>query len=305
MNNNSTIIRKAAIATGTLASGLLNPEQARKFIQQTFDATNLGGLVRHEMRTAKTGEIDKIGIGRRILRKKTENTDDNYRAGVKTSQIEYSTTAVRLPWEITEETLRENIEGQNFENIVTNLMTTQLGVDMEDLYLNGDEATPETDEDYDFLKINDGWIKQIGNGGHVYDATSEDEMSLDMFYKALASLPNKYNNGKLRWLMSPKRAQEWELFLLNKVVNQGGAVPESIYTSPARIQAVECPSLDDKTILLTDPKNLIVVNTYSIQIRKTTEGREAIMQDKRFYVVHLDYDPIIEELDATAMIKLK
>ena len=305
MNTNSTIIRKAAIATGTLASGLLNPEQARKFIQQTFDATNLGGLVRHEMRTAKTGEIDKIGIGRRILRKKTENTDDNYRAGVNTSQIEYSTTAVRLPWEITEETLRENIEGQNFENIVTNLMTTQLGVDLEDLYLNGDEDAPKTNEDYDFLKINDGWIKQIGNGGHVYDAQSEGEMSLDMFYKALASLPNKYNNGKLRWLMSPKRAQEWELFLLNKVVNQGGAVPESIYTSPARIQAVECPSLDDKTILLTDPKNLIVVNTYSTQIRKTTEGREAIMQDKRFYVVHLDYDPVIEELDATAMIKLK
>lgn len=305
MNNNSTIIRKAAIATGTLASGLLNPEQARKYIQQTFDATNLGGLVRHEMRTAKTGEIDKIGIGRRIVRKKTENTDDNYRAGVDTSQIEYSTTAVRLPWEITEETLRENIEGQNFENIVTNLMTTQLGVDMEDLYLNGDEATEPTDKDYDFLKINDGWIKQIGNGGHVYDATSEDDMSLDMFYKALASLPNKYNNGKLRWLMSPKRAQEWELFLLNKVVNQGGAVPDSVYTSPARIQAVECPSLDDKTILLTDPKNLIVVNTYSVQIRKTTEGKEAIMQDKRFYVVHLDYDPIIEELDATAMIKLK
>ena len=305
MNNNSTIIRKAAIATGTLASGLLSPEQARKFIQETFDATNLAGLVRHEMRTAKTGEIDKIGIGRRIVRKKTENTDDNYRAGVDTSQIEYSTTAVRLPWEITEETLRENIEGQNFENIVTNLMTTQLGVDMEDLYLNGDEATEPTDKDYDFLKINDGWIKQIGNGGHVYDATSEDDMSLDMFYKALASLPNKYNNGKLRWLMSPKRAQEWELFLLNKVVNQGGAVPDSVYTSPARIQAVECPSLDDKTILLTDPKNLIVVNTYSVQIRKTTEGKEAIMQDKRFYVVHLDYDPIIEELDATAMIKLK
>lgn len=305
MNSNKDIIRKAAISTGSLASGLLNPEQARKFIQQTFDATNLGGLIRHEMRTAKTGEIDKIGIGRRIVRKKTENTDDNYRAGVETSQIEYSTTAVRLPWEITEETLRENIEGQNFENIVTNLMTNQLGVDMEDLYLNGDEATESTAEDYDFLKINDGWIKQIGNGGHVYDATSENEMSLDMFYKALASLPNKYNNGKLRWLMSPKRAQQWELFLLNKVVNAGGAVPENVYTAPARIQAVECPSLDDKTILLTDPKNLIVVNTYSMQIRKTTEGREAIMQDKRFYVVHLDYDPIIEELDATAMIKLK
>lgn len=302
-NSNRAIIRKAAIETGSLSSGLLNPEQARKFIQQTFEATNLNSLIRHEMRTAKTGEIDKIGIARRILRKKTENHDDGYRAGVETSQIEYATTAVRLPWEITEETLRENIEGQNLEQIITDLMTTQLCIDLEDLYLNGDEATESTDPDYDFLKINDGWIKQISNGGHVYDASSESSMSLDLFYKTLKTLPNKYNNGKLRWLMSPHRAQEWELFLLNKVVNAGGAVPESVYNSPARIPAVECPSLDDGTIILTDPKNLVVVNTYSVKIRKTTEGKEAIMMDKRFYVTHLDYDPIIEELDATAIIK--
>ena len=302
-NSNRAIIRKAAIETGSLSSGLLNPEQARKFIQQTFEATNLNSLIRHEMRTAKTGEIDKIGIARRILRKKTENHDDGYRAGAETSQIEYATTAVRLPWEITEETLRENIEGQNLEQIITDLMTTQLGIDLEDLYLNGDEATESTDPDYDFLKINDGWIKQISNGGHVYDASSESSMSLDLFYKTLKTLPNKYNNGKLRWLMSPHRAQEWELFLLNKVVNAGGAVPESVYNSPARIPAVECPSLDDGTIILTDPKNLVVVNTYSVKIRKTTEGKEAIMMDKRFYATHLDYDPIIEELDATAIIK--
>lgn len=302
-NSNTAIIRNAAIETGSLSSGLLNPEQARKFIQQTFEATNLNSLIRHEMRTAKTGEIDKIGIARRILRKKTENHDDGYRAGAETSQIEYATTAVRLPWEITEETLRENIEGRNLEQIITDLMTTQLGIDLEDLYLNGDEATESTDPDYDFLKINDGWIKQISNGGHVYDASSESSMSLDLFYKTLKTLPNKYNNGKLRWLMSPHRAQEWELFLLNKVVNAGGAVPESVYNSPARIPAVECPSLDDGTIILTDPKNLVVVNTYSVKIRKTAEGKEAIMMDKRFYVTHLDYDPIIEELDAAAIIK--
>ena len=344
MDNNS-IIRKAAIQTTSLSNGgLLNPEQARKFLQQTFEATNLGPLVRHEMRTAKTGEVDKIGIGRRLLRKKTENTDDGYRAGVNTSQIEYATTPVRLPWEITEETLRENIEGQNFETIVTNLMTTQLGIDLEDLYLNGDEAVGEIPEfsastayskgdkvihdgslyeftaahaagawtgtdaekigtqgDVDFLKVNDGWIKQLKKG-HVFDASSASTMSLDLFYKTLALIPNKYNNGKLRWMMSPRRAQEWELFLLNQVIGKGGAVPESIYNSPAKIPTVQCPSLDDGTIILTDPKNLIVVNTYDMKIRKTVEGKEAIMQDKRFYVIHLDFDPIIEELDATAII---
>lgn len=304
MPNNNSIISKAGstIQTTTLTSGLLNPEQARKFIQQTFEVTNLGPLVRHEMRTAKSGEVDKIGIASRILRKKTENTDDGYRAEPKTSQIEYATTAVRLPWEITEETLRENIEGQQLEAIITNLMTSQLGVDLEDLYLNGDEAIDSGDPDYDFLKINDGWIKQLKNGSHVYNASTESEMSLDLFYKTLALLPNKYNNGKLRWLMSPKRAQEWELFLLNKVIGAGGAVPDSLYNSPAKIKAVECPSMSDDTIILTDPKNLIVVNTYDMKMRKTTEGKEAIMQDKRFYVCHLDYDPIIEELDAAAII---
>lgn len=92
------------------------------------------------------------------------------------------------------------------------------------------------------------------------------------------------------------------MFLLNKVVNAGGAVPDTVYNAPAKIQTIECPSLSDDKIILTDPKNLIVVNTYGVKIRKTVEGKEAIMQDKRFYVTHLDYDPIIEELDATAII---
>ena len=320
MPTNEQIIKAAGVTTGDVTYGLLNSEQARTFIKQTFEATPLGALVRHEMRKAKTGEIDKIGIASRIARKKTENIDaksdgsvpvvdaatgqvTGYRAKPNFSQVTYATKAVRLPWEISEETLRENIEGEGLEATITNLMTTQLGIDMEDLHLNGDEAVDASDADHDFLYINDGWIKHIANGGHVYDASSETSMSLDMFYKTLKQIPNKYNNGKLRWLMSPKRAQEWELFLLNKVIGQGGAIPDNVYSSPARVPTVECPALDDSTILLSDPKNLIVVNTYDVKIRKTNEGKEAIMMDKRFYVVHLDYDAIIEELDATAIIK--
>ena len=302
MNNRQIV--KDTITTGTVTHGLLQPEQARKFLKQTFDATPLQGLIRHELRTAKVGEIDKIGIARRILRKKTENNDDGYRAKPNFDSISYSCTPVRLPWEITEETLRENIEGQSLEAVITNLMTTQLGIDLEDLYINGDEATPAEHEDHDFLYLNDGWIKQFKNGGHIFDAASKTSgaMSLDTFYGALQSLPNKYNNGKLRWIMSPRRAQEWEMFLLNKVIDAGGAVPENVYNSPARVPTVEVPNMPDDCILLTDPKNLIAVNTYDVKLRKTTEGKEAIMQDKRFYVAHLDFDAIIEELDATAII---
>ena len=305
MDENQRIIKETAqaITTDSVTSGLLNPEQAKKFLKQTFDATPLMGAIRHVTRTAKSGEIDKIGIAKRILRKKTENTDDGYRAKTKFGSIHYQTEAVRVPWEITEETLLENIEGENFEKVTTDLMTKQIGVDTEDLLVNGDESVLASDPDHDFLYINDGFQKIIANEGHVIDVTGSDEMEMEMFYRAVSAMPNKYNNGNLRWIMSPTRAQQWELFLLNKVINNGGAVPESLYKSPVAIPSLPVPNMDNDTIMLTDPQNLIEVNTYSVKIRKTTEGKTAIMEDKRFYVVHFDLDAIIEETDATAMIK--
>ena len=303
LRSNRQILKDSStITTAVVTSGLLQPYQAKKFLKQTFDATPLMGAIRHETRTERKGQIDKIGIGRRLLRRKTENTDDGYRAKPKFGQIEYSCNPVRLPWEITEDTLRENIEGENFEKNTTDLMTTQIGVDTEDLIINGDEATAESDPDYDFLKLDTGVKKLISTGGHVIDVTGEPDMKMEMFYKAVASMPNKYNNGKLRWLMSPTRAQQWELFLLNKVINNGGIVPEALYKSPVAIPSMQVPNLSDDTVILIDPQNIIEVNTYNVKVRKDASSKDAIMQDKRFYVVHFDLDTLIEELDATAMI---
>lgn len=343
--SNRTIIRKSAtLETGDVTSGLLNPEQSRQFLTQAFEATPLLPLVRHEMRRARAGEIDKIGIASRILRAKIENTDDGYRAKPNFGAVKYQTEAVRLPWEITEETLRENIEGQGLDATITNLMTRQVGVDQEDLCLNGDEdmanaeafststayaagdmaiyndvlyqfaaahpagAWSGTDAkalcdaaDVDFLKLNDGWVKQIENSGHVVDNAGA-AMSIDVFYNVLRSLPNKYNNGRLRWIMSPHRQQEWERYLLDKAITVGGIITDKRIENPIAIPAIPSPSMPDNKIVLTDPKNLIVVNTYDMKIRKTTEGKEAIMQDKRFYVIHFDFDTIIEEVDATAIV---
>lgn len=299
---NQDLVRKSSINTGSISDGLLKPSQAKKFLMQVMDKTSLGQAVRHEMVSSQTGELDKLGIGRRLLRKKTEGTDDGYRAKVKTSKIEYAVTPVRLPWEITEEALRQNIEGQSLEQKIEYLMTTQMGVDNEDLWLNGDTSVSADNEDHDFLYINDGWLKLMNNGAHVYNANNAD-MSLDLFYDAVRALPNKYNNGRLRWIMSPRRKQEWELFLLNKVINQGGAVPDSVYNSPVSIPVIECGALSDDKIMLTDPLNLAIVNSYTVRIRKTDQGKEAIMQDKRFYVIHYDFDAVIEELDACALIK--
>ena len=303
--SNASVVRKAAaLSTSDVTHGLLNPEQAKKFIAQTFESTPLSALVRSETRRAKTGEIDKIGIASRVLRKKTEDNDDGHRVKPKFGSVPYSTTAVRLPWEVTEETLRENIEGENLEATITKLMTTQLGIDREDLCINGDTEVGADNSDHDFLYVNDGWVKQMLNSGHVEDRTSKNDgaMSIDVFYDALRALPNKYNNGTLRWLMSPHRRQEWERYILDKAITVGGIISDKRVENPVSIPAIEVPSLPDDKIILTNPKNLAVVSSYDVIIRKTTEGKEAIMQDKRFYVIHFDFDPIIEEVDATAII---
>lgn len=303
MNTNRSIVNKAGtIETSVVTSGLLQPYQAKKFLQQTFDATPLMKAVRHETRAEKSGEIDKIGIGRRKLRGKVENADDGYRAKPEFGSIHYETKPVKLPWEITEETIRQNIEGENFEAIVTNLMTNQVGVDTEDLLINGDEDIANTDPDYDFLKLNDGIKKIITNGGHIVDVSGTVDMEMEMFYKAVASIPNRFNNGKLRWMMSPTRAQQWELFLLNKVINNGGVVPEALYKSPVAIPSMQVPNLSNDVVILCDPMNIINVNTYAIKIRKDAASKDAIMMDKRFYVIHFDFDALIEELEATAII---
>lgn len=297
-------MKDQTLTTQGINSGLLGPEKSKKFLKQVFEKTTIGSAVRHEMRQAGTGQIDKIGIDRRILRKKVENTDDGQRQKPKFSKIEYATKAVRLPWETTEESLRENIEGEGLESTIHDLMTTQMALDTEDLYFNGDKDVSDEDEDYDFLKINDGWIKQLQTGSHLIDATQINEgmPSLDLFYKTVSAIPNKYNNGSLRWLAPPSFIQAWEKYLLELSIQKGGGLSESMMRAPASIPFHSVPSMEDDKVILTNPKNLIVVNTYDTKIRKTTEGKSAIMEDKRFYVIHFDYDNIVEEKDAAALL---
>jgi len=39
-----------------------------------------------------------------------------------------------------------------------------------------------------------------------------------------------------------------------------------------------------------------------MKLRKDATSKDAIMQDKRFYVIHFDFDALIEEMEATAII---
>jgi len=299
--NNQELLEKAITTSDLQGTGGLTIEQAKEFWRMTFEATPFSKLHRKELRKATTGTIPKIGVGRRILRKQVENADDNYRAGLVLGSVPYACVDVRLPWEITEKTIRENIEGENFEDTVMTLMTTQLGIDLEDLHFNGDTASTDP-----FLSINDGWVKQIktGTGAHVIDCTTDSNFGKATLLKILRTLPGKYRGPNTKWLMSPTRRLLWIEYLTQRNTAAGDAAligAGDQVNKPFGFEIVEVPSLADDIIILTDPLNFVAVNTYDVRIRKTTEGKEALMEDKRFYVIHFNDDPVIQELDACVL----
>lgn len=306
-------IAKATITTSTVTNGLLAPEQAKEFMVKIKEKTALAGKMRMVMKKASSGELDKLSTAARIIRRATENADDGYRVGASFGQVGYTTVKVRLPWEITEDTLHENIEGEGFESTMTNEMTQQFALDLEDLEINGDTGAG-AGPDQAFLQINDGILKVLATdlagdelAHHVDGSTIQSGViSIEHYFAALDALPNRYRAalaGKLVWLMSPtKKLQWWESLALRT-----GIAADALFngsTGPAEkplgIPIVEVPSMPDTQVLLCDPRNLVRIISWDIRKRKVTGETDAQLAalDKRLYIWFLKHDVIIEELDA-------
>lgn len=303
MPTNAQIVN-SILTDNFLNGGLLPPDVADKFNEDIYESTPLNKAIRHETRVSPTGYIDKIGIDSRIIRRKYENYDDGERAGVSTSRMEYACVPVRLMFEISGETFRQNKEKEKIEGRITNMMTGQFGRDIEDLSVNGDEATPESDPDYKFLSLNNGFKKLITTNGNVYNVASINSgaMSIDTFMKGAMKVESKYLNSEMRWLMSPRRKMEWERVLHAQGISAGGFAPDKFYDSPASFPIIEVPRLDDCTVLLSAPQNLVEISTYNVSLKSDKTSRDAIAKDMAYYVCHRDVDFIIEEPKATLAI---
>jgi HK97 family phage major capsid protein len=306
-------LQKATIDTTMAASALLSPERSRQFVQQVRDQGNLLQAIRVERRTSPSGVIDKMSVGARLIRRATENSDDGYRAGVGFAQVPYATVKMRLPWEITEDAIQENIEGEGLDADVVNAMTQQFAYDLEDLSINGDIA--DASADAPFLTINDGILKQIATAPIAArnidgSAINGGAISKDHFFEGVYALPNKYRNqGGLEWIMSPNRAISWWEALTERAGAAGDALlgsrdSNSAVRGPLNYPIREVPAMPDTTILLANPKNFVNVITWDIRRRKVTGETDAelAVKDKRLYIFFLKSDTIIEERDAVVRI---
>ena len=186
--------------------GLLNPEQSARFLDYMFDATVIGKVARTVRMKADTTEIDRIGVGEKLMKLATEGDNTAANAAVTFSKISLTTKKLRMDWELSTESLEDNIEGPDLEDHIARMMATQAGNDIEDVILNGD-----TDLSSDALyKSFDGVVKKAKEYGHVVDAGGA-AISRAVFNSALKALPRKYKQRRtdLRFLSGSNLIQDY------------------------------------------------------------------------------------------------
>jgi hypothetical protein len=213
---NEELVKKALITTDALAAqGKLNPAQADKFIDYVFDLTGLKNNARMVRFRNEEMFIDKIGIGKRVAMPATEVVSPSARRGVTTSRVTLNPKELVVPFEISDTFREVNLEGDDVEDRIIRMMATQLGNDLETLYIEGDvlgravlegdilEGGSTTQYVKDgYLAMFDGWLRKA-DSGNILDAVGQN-IGSNIFSRMINAMPAKFkrNRADLRFMTS-------------------------------------------------------------------------------------------------------
>ena len=208
--------------------GLLNAEQSARFLDYIFDATVIGKVARTVRMRADTTEIDRMSVGEKLMKLATEGDDTAANGAVTFSKISLTTKKLRMDWELSTESLEDNIEGADLEDHIARMMATQAGNDIEDVVLNGDTALSSDN----LYKSFNGVVKKAKTSGRVVDAAGA-AVSRAVFNSALKAMPRKYKQrrGDLRFLAGSNLIQD---FLFANSIGTNNTIPQDIASSVIR-----------------------------------------------------------------------
>jgi len=196
---------------GAASGGLLNAEQANRFIDFVVDQSNLMRNSRVVRMRTPTMEIDKVSVGTRLMRKATEATDDGSNAAVTFSKVSLSSVKLRLDWKFSTESLEDNIEGASLEDHLAQIMARQTANDLDDLLINGNTSSNNA-----LLKALDGFVKLALAGATVVDEAGNN-ISRSTYDRVLRNMPTKYlqKRNELRFFSGAGIVQDTSFSLQN------------------------------------------------------------------------------------------
>ena len=189
--------------------GLLYPDQANRFLDYMWDATILAKAARTIRMRSNTTEIDRVAVGQRIMTVAQEDNPRDYvqgytNAAATFNKISLTTRKLRLDWELSSESLEDNIEGPDLEDHIARLMATQAGNDIEDVLING------TGTGSGLMSAFKGFRQLAVDNAHVVDAQGNG-LDKAIFNLAIKTLPRKYKQrrNQLRFFTGSNLVQDY------------------------------------------------------------------------------------------------
>ena len=198
------LLEKAIDTTDLAAGGLLNTEQATKFIDFVVDQSVMIKDARVVRMKSPVTQVDKIATTGRVSQPKAEGVAPASLSEPAFAKVTLSAVGVITPFEATYEALEDNIEGESAEDTLIRVMAKQTATDLEELAIQGDTGSADP-----YLALLDGW-RQLAEDGHAVD---QEGAAVDkpLFSKMIKALPEKYKRdwADLRFYFAPVIAQDY------------------------------------------------------------------------------------------------
>jgi len=251
------LVQKDAIDTAT--GGQLSAEDATAFISEVVDQSEFMQLqtIRRGIR-AGTANIDTIGLASRVLLAATEATAPGSTVETSISRRTMTLVEVILPYDVTDNFMEENIEGEDVQATLNTAFAQAFSNDLCDMSVNGDE-----DSGTAFLAINNGYIDLFLSDADVHDfdnAGSTDFIGT-VFPGMLAALPSKWkrNRAALAFIVSPEDYEDYLDEVAARATPAGdNALLNAVDIRFKGIPVREHPYVPEGTQILTPTANLYI-----------------------------------------------
>lgn len=188
-----SVLTKATITSGGWTVGLRH-KQAEQFIDFEIDQTALLKKVRRVKMDARTQDIDKIGLGGKVLKKGTEGADPSDTVALAAnSRITLTAKETVGIVSISDDTISDTIEEGMLVEHLMKMISAAAANELEEAALHGDTAVADTF----ILDLFDGYYKLGKAGGQVIEGMADT----NRFWpgatgakgtKLLKALPQKY-----------------------------------------------------------------------------------------------------------------
>jgi len=324
----------ASTDSATLSgNGLLYPDQANRFLDYMWDATILAKSARTIRMRSNTTEIDRVAVGQRIMTVAAEDNPRDYvnaggaqfaNAAVAFNKVSLTTRKLRLDWELSSESLEDNVEGPDLEDHIARLMATQAGNDIEDVLING------TGSSTGLLSAFKGFRQLALDNAHVVDAQGAG-LDKAVFNLAIKTLPRKYKQrrNQLRFFTGSNLVQDY-LYNLTAMsstgfnpfdiasgivrgdvaANDGG--PGSVTPYAFGIPVINVPLMDETVagtyaspsglhgdLHLTFPQNFIVGIKRDVTVYRLFQPKKDTIE----YTLFIRVGCVMENYDAHVIVK--